>query len=122
MHYSIEILAGSVANARGTFACGDTMHGPEHDLRPLVEGGAARWIHGPDGEEALQVDETLWGLSAADAVALIADTTDGAMLREWQTGESRNPRYRPEGRKTVRDAIAGQLAQLKADAAPGEED
>lgn len=113
MRLSVEILSESVASARGVFRRGQLVEGKENDLRPLVDAGMAKWANGPGGEPALNVDGTLWGLNAEDAIRTVQDADDAALLRLWHTGETRNPRYRPNGRKTVTDAIEERLGELR---------
>ena len=43
----------------------------------------------------------------------IARETVNATLRAWHTGETRHPRYKPEGRTGVKDAIEDRLGTLK---------
>ena len=111
----IEILAGSVANGRGSFVRGDVVDWPECDARPLVASGAALWLDGPEGE-ALQVDRTTWAFTVPQAKKRIAEETDSATLRAWHVGETRHPDYQPEGRTGVKDAIQERLRELRVEA------
>ena len=110
---TVTILAERVTHARGDSYRGDVLKGSDADLKPLVDSGAAEWADGrPD---ALNVDEATWGWVLKQARAQIAEQEDAVTLRAWHAGEARHPKYTPNGRKGVRDAIEERLGELKVE-------
>lgn len=110
---AVLVLAEKVHHGRGLSLRGDVLRGGEADLRPLVESGSAAWSDAPENEDSLQVDRTLWPLNVPEAVERVRAEDDSAVLRSWHTGELRNPKHQPEGRKSVRAAIKKRLTELR---------
>lgn len=107
----VRVLADRVDSARGMFVRGDVVTGPENDLRPLVDAKAAEWVDAEHvGTEGW--DRRVWSWSVPSAREQIAAESDPAVLREWLSVESRNPRHPPTGRSGVRRALEQRLHEL----------
>jgi len=116
MTRAIRFLGGASVAGR-TFGRGDVWAAPESDVRPLVDCGTAEWAEGGEGPD---VDRTTWNWSVSDARQHVAAMDDAATLRRWHTGETRHPKYTPNGRKGVLDAIEERMGELKiTDSAEG---
>lgn len=113
MKRTIRFLGGA-SMAGQQYTRGDELTGREKDVRPLVDSGTAEWFDGDTGSGA-EVDETTWTWSVSEAREHVASETDPATLRSWHRGEARNPKYTPDGRKGVRDAIEERLGELRVD-------
>lgn len=110
---TIRFLGGA-SMAGSKYGSGDVLTANEGDVQPLVDSGTAEWVDDtPDADP--DVDRTTWALTRSQAVRAITAETDTATLHAWHDGERHNPKYPPDGRKGVKDAIEERLGELRVD-------